>query len=152
MESIEKTAPKPNPLEVIKGFGGILPGKVVFCTPPAFKEAYPNQPDKWPVFKIKPSDGLDFNQSIYRHDWYRLEEGRVLPIPGKIRVDKLKAHVLDWKGHRDGDTEIPCTKGPDGLLTDGAVSSLSPELQGWLLGVIADSNSISKEESDGLKF
>lgn len=152
MESEEKVAPKRDPLEVVKGFSGILPGKVVYATPPAFKEAFPNQPDKWPVYKVKPSDGLDFNNNMDKDDWFRIEGGRVLPLTGKIRVDKLKKHVLDWRKHRAGDAEIPCTKGLDGLLDDVAISSLSPELQGWLLGVIADSESVSKEESEGLKF
>ena len=49
MESEEKTAPKRDPLEVLKGFGGILPNKLVFATPPIYKEVYPEDPSKWRV-------------------------------------------------------------------------------------------------------
>jgi hypothetical protein len=152
MESEDKAAPKRDPLEVLKGFGGILPGKVIFATPPVYKEVYPNQPDKWPVYKIKPSDGLDFNENLDKQDWYRIEEGMVLPIPGKIRIDKFKKHLLDWKNHRDGDEEIPFPRGQDGRITDAGIMAMKPALQIWILEVISEADLISKEESEGLKF
>lgn len=152
MESEEKTAPKRDPLEVLKGFGGILPNKIIFATPPIYKEVYPNDPSKWPVYKVKPSDGMDFNQSIDRDDWYRIEGKKVIPIPGKVRIGILKSGVKGWKNHRDGDVEIPFETDEDGNITDDCIRSLSPELQTWLLGMIADSNAVTKGESDGLKF
>lgn len=152
MESEERTAPKRDPLEILKGFGGILPKKFIFATPPIYREVYPNQPEKWPVFKVKPADGLDFNHAIDRQDWYRVENGQILPIPGKVRVDKLKQGVKGWKNFRDGDEEIPFIADADGNLTDEGIRSLKPELQAWLLGLINDSSAVTKEESDGLKF
>jgi hypothetical protein len=152
MESEDKTAPKRDPLEVLKGFGGVLPNKFIFATPPIYKEVYPNDRSKWPVFKVKPSDGLDFNHSIDRDDWYKLVDGKVIPIPGKVRMDKLKAGVKGWTNFKDGEEEIPFVPDTDGNLSDDGIRALKPELQGWLLGLIAGAESVSKEESDGLKF
>lgn len=152
MESEDKTAPKRDPLEVLKGFGGILPNKVLFATPPIYKEVYPNQPDKWPVFKVKPSDGLDFNQDVDNPDLYKLVDGRAISVPGKLRLFKIKRSLKGWKNFKDGNEEIPFKADEAGDANEETIRALKPDLQNWLLSIIADSDSVSKEESDGLKF
>jgi hypothetical protein len=152
MESEDKVAPKRDPLEVLKGFGGILPGKVIYATPPVYKEVYPNQPDKWPVYKIKPSDGLDFNNDVDNQEIYQFIDGRAVSIPGKLRIHKIKRCLKGWKNHRDGDIEIPFPADAHGDITDEGIKALKPDLQNWLLSIISDSDAISKEESEGLKF
>ena len=152
MESEEKAAPKRDPLEALKGFSGILPGKFIFATPPVFKEAYPNQPEKWPVYKFKPSDGLDFNNDLDSPDIYQVVGGEQRLAPGKIRIRKLKRGLKGAKNHRDGDTEIPFTADAEGNATDDFLRSMSPDLQKWALGIIDGVDVVSKEESDGLKF
>lgn len=150
MESEDKAAPKRDPLEVMRGFGGILPGKIIFATPPIFKEVYPEHPERWPVFKVKPSDGMDFNRDVDNPSLYSAESGRA--VPGKLRIHNLKRGVKGWKNFRDGEDEIPFRTDENGDISDESITALRPELQNWLLQVIADSTLITKEESDGLKF
>lgn len=152
MESEEKTAPKRDPLEVLKGFGGILPNKLIYATPPIYKEVYPKDTSKWPVYKIKPSDGLDFNGDVDNRDIYEIVDGRARPVSGKLRIHKLKRGLKGWKTHRDGDAEIPFPCDENGVITDDGIRALKPDLQNWLLDLIADSDAVSKEESEGLKF
>lgn len=139
-------------LAELRGFTGILPEKFVFATPPIFKEAYPKEPEKWPVYKFKPSDGKDFNDDVDNPNIYRWENGRAIPYSGKFRVHKIKRGLKGAKNHRAGDTEIPFTTDADGNVSDDFIRSLKPDLQNWMLGVISDSEAVSEEESEALKF
>lgn len=152
MDTEVKAAPKRDPLEVLKGFGGILPGKFIYATPPIYKEVYPNDPSRWAVFKIKPADGLDFNEDVDNDSLYRVVDGKVLAIAGKVRSLKLKKGIKGWKGFKDGDLSIPFLSDADGNLTDEGLRCLKPDLQNWLLSVISDSDQVTPSESEGLKF
>lgn len=139
-------------IEMLKGWAGIQPGKPIFATPPAFKEAFPGQPEKWPVYKFKPADGIDFNEDLDDPELYQVDGGKVILNSGRFRMQKLRRGVLDWKGHVDADdVAIPCERDENGL-TEASLRSMSSTLQDWALNVIASADKVTREESDGLKF
>lgn len=154
MEEEKKTlAESQEKIDKCKGWAGILPGKVLFAVPPVYKDAYPDQPNKWPVFKFAPANGLDFNDDLDNPDLYKVREGRVLLESGAFRKNNLRRGLLDWKNRPDAHGDmIPCEKGPDGRLSDAAIASMPSVLQDWCLNVISSVAMVTKEESDGLKF
>lgn len=147
-------------LAALKGFAGIVPGVTLFVTPPEFKEAFPNNPEMWPRFEIQPPDGLDYNEELNTRVARVVGEEnghqRIEIATGDMRMLKLRRYVKRWTGYRLDPTdpkspEVEC-KVENGLLTDDSLRALAPAMQNWLLGQIEDWRSISKEESDALKF
>lgn len=136
-------------IEALTGFAGIIPGEPLFVTPPIYREVYPDKPERWPRFKIKVQDGLDFNDGLNGLDGVRIEAG-------KSRVKRLRENVIDWSGFTDRPdglgNPIPCTKGADGNLDDKSIRAMKPELQAFLLECINGTRFVSREESEGLKF
>lgn len=149
-------------LAALTGYAGIVPGVTLFVTPPEFKEAFPDNPEMWPRFEIQPPDGMDYNEElnasvarVVGHD--AQGKAKIEVATGDMRVNKLRRYVKNWTGYRTnpadlGSPEIPCAKGEDGRLSDASLRTLSPAMQNWLLGQIEDWRSISKEESEALKF
>ena len=154
-EEVKDLQKRQKAIEELRGFVGITPDRVVFATPEAFKIAYPNDRGKWPVFKIKPMDGLDFNAEIDDEALYRWDKElrRYLVISGAFRMARIRRCVLDWRNYMGPDgKEVPCQKGEDGKITEAAVRSLSGPTQLWLMEQIDAAASVTPEESDGLKF
>lgn len=144
-----------DPIAQLRGFVGLTPGRAVFVTPPVFREAYPNNLEKWPKFKIKPLDGMDFNAEIDDDSMYHwdFQLKQYVTNPGRFRVMRIRNCLLDWKDYVDADGKpIPCTHGPDGKITDDAIRALPGPLQVWLTHQINAAASVTPEESDGLKF
>jgi hypothetical protein len=148
MEENKVFAEEREKLQKLSDFCGIVPDQRIFATPPVFKRDLPDQSDRWPVFEFRPADGLDFNHDLDRKEIYD-DASRV--ILGKIRILKLKRGCRNWKNFPFGNP-LPCPKDAEGNLTDQAVQMMSPELQNWALGIINGLETISSEESDGLKF
>lgn len=137
----------------LQGFIGLLPDEPLFATPPIYKEVYPDDPTKWPKFKFRPTDGLEFNQDVDDESLYKIVEGRAIAIQGRFRMLRMKRGLLDWTNLKDQfGRDIPCPKDADGRITDDAIRAMKPDLQEWVLGVISDASGVTKEESDGLKF
>lgn len=140
-------------VEALKGWGGITPGKFVFATPQVFKDAYPDDRSKWPKFKFKPYDGIEFNEDIDNADIYTIVDGKPKTLTGKYRIHAMKQSLKDWADFRDDEGNlIPCAKDAEGGITDDAIRALSPAIQNWVMETIAKLDTVSKEESDGLKF
>src|SRR6186997_2215981 len=108
-------------IEKLKGFIGLLPNEPLFATPPIYKEVYPNEPGKWPKFKFRPTDGLEFNQDVDDESLYKIIDGRAFAIQGRFRIQRLKRGLLDWSGFKDQfGNDIPCPKDPAGTISNEA--------------------------------
>ena len=141
-------------LAMLQGFVGLIPGRFKFVTPPAFKDAYPDQREKWPVFKLRQSDGLDFNQELDTESLYHFDEAKQKPVlnRGAFRLARLRACVAGWKNFRDDEGNEVEYRWSAGGLADDCIRAMKPELQTWLLAQLDQLDGISKEESDALKF
>lgn len=149
MEEVKVFSEEETKLRALKGFFGILPDQVSFVSPPQFKEAFPDNPEKWPRFKIKAPSGLDWNDAL---DTTAYSDGAYKPNSGKIRTLLLTRNLLDWTGYSDGAKVIPCPK-KDGLIDPvEALRRLAPQMQEFLLGEIKRAAEITDTESDALKF
>jgi hypothetical protein len=140
-EEIREAKAKPAKLS---DFAGIVPNQFLYATPPVFQGL---QKEQRPAFKIKPPDGLEFNQDLDRDELY--SGGK--PKLGNFRLHRLKRHLKDWDKFPLGNP-IPCPKDAEGNITDAAIACLNPDLQNWLLEVISGVETVTKEESEGLKF
>lgn len=149
MEEVKVYTEEEKKLQALRGFFGILPDQVRFVSPPQFKEAYPDQPDKWPRFKIKAPTGLDWNDVL---DTTGYKDGAYLPNSGAIRTLLISKNLLDWSGYSDGSKPIQCPKLEGKIDTLSALKILSPSMQEWLKTEISRFAELDQLESDALKF
>lgn len=140
-------------LAKLKGFVGILPDKVVNHVPAVFREVYPDDKSKWPVYKIKPVDGIEFTRQLddennIEVDW----DTKTLTVnKGKYKESLVRRQVKGWDNHTDIDgTVIPYTE-EAGQMSEACFRSLQAALIKDLEDAIDSASIVTKEESEGIK-
>lgn len=149
-------ADKKERLSKLTGFLGILPGKFIFVVPEIYKTIYPDDQSKWPVFKIKPIDGIEFNQGLDNGDMMEVdwEKKKIQINRGKYKIQTLKNCLKGWKNFKqdpESESEIAFIGDEHGAI-DEDIRVLPPSLQDELLKACDGVNKLTMEEEEGLKF
>lgn len=123
--------------------------------PEAFKEAFADDKDLWPVFILRPKTGI---QSAKLEDEVvasMSEDGNqeIKVNSGKIRIKTLKSGIINIKNWFDSEgKEIKMKRGNDGKIDDSILEKMHPELQIEIMNAITENSTLTEEELEGLKY
>ena len=114
--------------------------------PEAFREAYPDDKDKWPVFTLKPKTGI---QVAYLEDEMTVGADQQIHVnTGSIRIKTLETGIVNIKNW--GDVKFKrddITKKIDMKI----ISMMPADLQTELMNAITEKSELTEEELEGLK-
>ena len=121
-------------------------------------ELFPKE--MWPVFKLKPLDGVAQAKLEAKLGHMEVEDGKDddsrvtkwISRNGPTRIEILQTHILGWKNHCDKNGKEIEFRVNGSKVKLESLGTLRPALQTELFNAITEGSDASKEELEGLDF
>lgn len=151
METIERKF-TPEEMEKLRGFLGFSSEDFFLYTPKKYRELFPTEKEKWPVFKLRGLNGVQVAKAQDEAGTYSPSKDTMSFNTGGQRIKVLESNILGWKNLYGMDGKEIVFKSNGAKVHILCIEKLPAPLQIELHECINERSYLSYEELEGLEF
>ncbi len=136
----------------LKGFLGYTSEAYFLYTPKIYRQLFPEDKSKWPVFKLKGLNGIQVAKAQDQAGMYSVGSDQMQFTAGALRIKTLETNILGWKNLYDGEDKEIIFKANGEKVHILCLEKLPAPLQIELHEVINERSVLTHEELEGLEF